>query len=155
MKPFLFAVSLALVSICLDQPALGQETEQPIKCDRVTLASPWLAWGNAVALASGSQEIEAGQPYMLALRQSNGAQTSAETFAFTVKTAGTFRFALESAAWIDLIHEGSVLKPKYFGHGPNCSGIRKVVDFELAAGTYAIHISKSSTAKIKLMVVNA
>lgn len=105
--------------------------------------------------AKSSQRIEAGHPYLLALRQSNGAQTSEETFAFTVKTSGTFRFALESAAWIDLIHEGFVLKPKSFGHGPNCSGIRKVVDFELPAGTYAVHISKSSTAKIKLMVVTA
>ena len=154
VKPFLIVASLALASICVDRAALAQGTEQPTQCEKVSLATPWLAWGNAGISATSTQEISIGQPYALELRPANKGPAFEGAFRFNVKAGGTFRFALESAAWIDVVEGASTLKPKSFGHGPTCSGIRKIVDFDLAPGTYSIRVTKSAKPKIKLLAIS-
>lgn len=59
---------------------------------------------------------------------------------FTVTTAGIYAIALSEAAWVDVTGDGRVLTAIGHRHGPPCSGIRKIVDFRLAPGTYTLQL---------------
>ncbi|UAK25999.1 hypothetical protein [Sphingomonas nostoxanthinifaciens] len=74
-------------------------------------------------------------------------------FAITVPAAGTYRFALSQGAWIDAVHRGDRLKSVAHGHGAACSGIAKIVAFELPAGRSYIQLSEAKAATIDVMVV--
>ncbi|TWB68045.1 hypothetical protein FBZ87_11288 [Nitrospirillum amazonense] len=82
-----------------------------------------------------------------------GEKTYAGTVAFTVPAAGPYRIAIDGAAWIDVVADGKSLDSTSHKHGPNCSGIHKVVDFGLAAGTYRLQLSNSPAAAVTVLVV--
>lgn len=73
-------------------------------------------------------------------------------FAFVADSAGTFRVALGSGAWIDVISGGQALESSAHGHGPDCSGVRKMVDFNLEAGTYTLQIAANGQPNLALLV---
>ena len=69
---------------------------------------------------------------------------SAGLMALTVPAAGTYAVGLSSAAWIDVVDaSGASVASAAHGHGPACSGMRKVVDFALAPGRYVIQLSSA------------
>ncbi|WP_443750451.1 homogentisate 1,2-dioxygenase [Asticcacaulis solisilvae] len=74
-------------------------------------------------------------------------------FMLTVDKAGTYTVAFDSGAWIDVIHDGQVVRSSTFGHGPDCSTIHKMVDFDLAPGHYTIEVSSAPKDTAVLMVV--
>lgn len=74
-------------------------------------------------------------------------------FAFNVSEAGTYRVALGSGAWIDVLRGEMPVLSTAHGHGPDCSGIRKMVDFALKPGRYVLQIAASGSPKIAMMVV--
>ncbi|MDE1148499.1 MAG: hypothetical protein PW843_18085 [Azospirillaceae bacterium] len=80
-------------------------------------------------------------------------KTYAGIVAFTVTVAGPYRIALDGGAWIDVVAGAKSLDSTSHRHGPNCSGIHKVVDFGLAAGTYQLQVSNSQAATVTLLVV--
>lgn len=41
------------------------------------------------------------------------------------------------------------------GHRPQCSGIRKIVDFELSPGRYPLQLSASKEARVTAMITPA
>lgn len=73
-------------------------------------------------------------------------------FAFTVATPGRYRVALGSAAWIDILADNKPVASTTHGHGPACSGIRTMVDFELGRGRHLLQIAGSRDPAIALMV---
>ncbi|ALJ11713.1 hypothetical protein [Sphingopyxis macrogoltabida] len=79
-------------------------------------------------------------------------ETHAGLLAFHVETAGSYRVALGAGAWVDVIQGGSALASTAHGHGPQCSGIRKMVDFSLTPGDYLLQIAASSTPSIAALV---
>lgn len=68
-----------------------------------------------------------------------------------VKKAGRLIIALDAGAWIDLIREGAVVKSVAHGHGPACSGIRKMVEFDVTPGRYQLQIVNAPAASIHAM----
>ena len=68
------------------------------------------------------------------------ATTSGGMASFTVATAGTYRVALGTAAWITIAKDGAVLQSVAHKHGLGCAGVRKMVDFTLTPGTYVLQI---------------
>jgi hypothetical protein len=80
------------------------------------------------------------------------AGTSAGLFAFTVTEAGRYRIALGAGAWVDLVRDGQALPSAGHGHGPDCTGIRKMVDFALQPGKYVLQVSGNPAPTIQLMV---
>ena len=70
-----------------------------------------------------------------------------------VKKAGRLIVALDAGAWIDLVREGTVVKSVTHGHGPACSGIRKMVEFDVTPGRYQLQIVNAPSASIHAMVV--
>lgn len=79
--------------------------------------------------------------------------SSGGTLAVSIATAGTYRLALGGAAWVDLVQGGKAVTSSAHDHGPKCTGVRKLVDFKLTPGTYAIQLSGSATTSLALMLV--
>lgn len=74
--------------------------------------------------------------------------------AVTIKTAGTYRFAIDPAAWIDVIGPtGQRLESVAHMHGPDCSGIGKIVDYALPVGDYMVQFSATKATALKVMMV--
>lgn len=72
---------------------------------------------------------------------------------FKVEAAGVYFVALGVGAWIDVIdQDGKAQTSAAHGHGPDCSGIRKIVDFKLTQGVYALQISGSNTADVGVLI---
>lgn len=70
-----------------------------------------------------------------------------------VKKPGRLIVALDSGAWIDLVRDGHVVKSVTHGHGPACSGIRKMVEFDVEQGRYLLQIVNAPSDKIRAMAV--
>ncbi|WP_447761181.1 homogentisate 1,2-dioxygenase [Sphingopyxis panaciterrae] len=79
-------------------------------------------------------------------------ESNAGLLAFTVETAGSYRVALGAGAWVDVAKDGAALVSTAHGHGPQCSGIRKMVDFSLTPGTYLLQIAASPKPSIAVMI---
>ena len=72
---------------------------------------------------------------------------------FTADKAGIWRIALGSGVWIELVRNGKALPSVAHGHGPICTGIRKMVDFALEPGRYLIEIAGNGQPVLPVMVV--
>lgn len=73
-------------------------------------------------------------------------------FVFRVAKPGIYRVALGSKAWVDILDRKNVVASSSHGHGPACSGIRKIVDFSLKPGRYTLQIAGSAAPELALMV---
>ncbi|WP_425908581.1 hypothetical protein [Nitrobacter sp. TKz-YC02] len=69
-----------------------------------------------------------------------------------VHEAGTYRVALDSVAWIDLVRDEQAVKSTAHGHGPNCTGIRKMVDYPLTPGPYVLQISANGRPQMTMLL---
>ena len=65
---------------------------------------------------------------------------------------GTYRVALGAGAWVDMLRDGKAIASTAHGHGPACSGIRKIVDFPLTPGSYVLQLAGSPDANIPVLV---
>jgi hypothetical protein len=72
---------------------------------------------------------------------------------FEVTQAGFYRVALGDFAWVDLDRGGKPLAPAAFGHGPECTAVKKVVDYELEPGHYVIEISGEKMPGLRLLIL--
>ena len=72
-----------------------------------------------------------------------------------MKKRGTYGIALGSPGWIDVYRIGdrTPLTSVKHGHGPDCSGIRKIVRFALTKGEYRVVLHGLEGASAKLMLV--
>ncbi|WP_257549525.1 homogentisate 1,2-dioxygenase [Sphingopyxis sp. DBS4] len=70
-----------------------------------------------------------------------------------IKTPGRLVVALGAGAWIDLVRDGAFVKSVAHGHGPDCSGIRKMVEFDVEPGRYLLQISSAPAASIDAMAI--
>lgn len=75
------------------------------------------------------------------------------TFPLTIGRPGTYRIALSTATWIDVIGDGHARTSIAHTPGPPCSGIKKIVDFALEAGTYQVQLSATKEMATKVMVI--
>ncbi len=55
---------------------------------------------------------------------------------------------MSQGAWIDLVQKGERLKSADHAHGPDCSGIAKIVAFDLQPGRYWVQLSEAKDATI-------
>ncbi|MEG3123222.1 hypothetical protein [Sphingomonas sp. GB1N7] len=78
---------------------------------------------------------------------------TAAMLSFTVAKAGVYQIGLASGAWVDVVSGGAALASVGHGHGPICTGLRKIVDFKLSPGRYTLQLSGIKTPTIKVMIV--
>ncbi|WP_375195428.1 hypothetical protein [Sphingobium sp.] len=135
------------------------------------LAEPWTSWtqsGSAIAGAtvSTAPRLILGKPvtatlrpavqvqYVLAPRK-NAPKSRGGLFILAVKDAARIGIALSEAAWIDAAMGKTALPSVDHGHGPACSGIRKIVWFDLAPGLHTIQIASATQSTIRIMAADA
>ncbi len=117
--------------------------------DASSLADARITIGKAVdARLRPTPEVR----YALRPEKPGGSVSFGGLYALTVEQAGHYRIALGSAAWIDLVQEGKALVSTAHGHGPDCTGIRKMVDFSLAPGRYLLQVSANAAPDMPLLV---
>ncbi|MFV0624065.1 homogentisate 1,2-dioxygenase [Sphingomonas sp. ac-8] len=75
--------------------------------------------------------------------------------AFTVGQAGHYRVALESKGWIDVLKDGQPLESSSHGHGPRCTGIRKLVGFTLQPGRYVLQLSNVPQDAVRVLIARS
>ena len=69
-----------------------------------------------------------------------------------VRQAGTYRVSLGAAAWVDVVRQGRAIASTAHAHGPDCSGIRKMVSFALTPGRYTVQIAAAAQPEIAVLV---
>ena len=58
-------------------------------------------------------------------------------------------------AWVDVVRAGRALASSAHGHGPACTGIRKIVDFRLQPGRYVLQVSGGTSASVPVLIARA
>ena len=74
-------------------------------------------------------------------------------FELAVPRDGTYRVTVADPMWIDLIGPNGVVESSAHGHGPDCSGLGKIVDFPLQQGTYRLELSAAEVPSSAVMVL--
>ncbi|MBO9670461.1 MAG: homogentisate 1,2-dioxygenase [Sphingobium sp.] len=77
---------------------------------------------------------------------------NAGMFAFSVDQPGTYRVALGSGGWVDVLEGGKAVESSAHGHGLECSGIVKMVDFPLKAGEHVLQVEGSKEATVGILI---
>ncbi|MEE4451184.1 hypothetical protein [Novosphingobium resinovorum] len=72
--------------------------------------------------------------------------------AFDVAEAGRYRVAQSGRSWVDVIVDGKPSPSVAHGHGPDCSGIAKMVDYDLPAGRHLLQVAANGEAALTVMV---
>jgi hypothetical protein len=120
------------------------------------------AWSSAPGMTADA--IPTGKNVALTLRPVDGAAfpltparppapgTFGGVYHVTVATAGTYRVVLQNGAWIDLVRDGKSLTSAGHMEGAPCSGIRKIVDFDLQTGTYSVQLSGAKTPQMRILI---
>jgi hypothetical protein len=81
-----------------------------------------------------------------------GAVSHGGMFELKIDKAGTYVVALGSGAWIDVLKDGKPLVSTAHSHGPDCSTLRKMVDFPLEPGRYVLQVSANADAKLPILL---
>jgi hypothetical protein len=67
-------------------------------------------------------------------------------FAFEANTAGRYRVALGAAHWVEVVANGAAIPSVAHGHGPDCTPVRKFVDWDLKPGRYLLQVTGDPAA---------
>jgi hypothetical protein len=67
-------------------------------------------------------------------------------------TAGTYKFTLSGAGWIDVVQDGKFVKPTAFGDPKDCAGVSKSLKFPLAAVPITLQLSGVGDPEIAVIV---
>ena len=167
-------IGLAVFAAAMITPsAQAQDSEAPPVCRSGVLNFPkeLAAWPDRTVMKTASSpadlakaEVRIGRAvdaalhptpgvhYVLRPEKPGGSVSYGGLYALTVTQAGSYRVALGSAAWIDMVQDGKAVVSTAHGHGPECSGIRKIVDFTLAPGRYVLQISANASDSVPLLV---
>ncbi len=168
-------ILLAVVAGLMAAPAFAQEHDAPacLATDAV-LSAALSDWNGKAAIGTAPSPEHAvhaplslGKGYEARLAKKaevtfavepekpGGSVSYSGLFSFTVETAGDYTVALGAAAWIDVLEDGKALEPSKFGHGPECTTIRKMVVFAMKPGLHVLQVAGNGADTLKLMVVKA
>ena len=70
-----------------------------------------------------------------------------------ITEAGSYGVAIDQPAWVDVARDGGTLHSNGNSHGPACSSVRKIVDFQLQPGRYTINLSRTQAPTVRLLVI--
>ena len=164
-----FSAVSAAIALVMTAPAVAQSAAPAGSCPEPKLPAGELApWASPVSLATasdaaglGNARVQVGKAADLSLHPIGSVRLPVPAgreggngglATVTIERAGTYRVALGSPGWVDLIAAGKAIKSTAHGHGPECTGIRKIVDFALEPGTYTIAISGAPATRTQLLV---
>jgi hypothetical protein len=160
-----------LVALALLGPSAAWAAEEPSGCDkfkwpidreRAALTAP-----DRPKLVSGAEVATSAPAAMtLALRPPGDAALPLPperapregTFAGFARftnppKAGVYTVSSSAGAWIDVVQDGHLLKPKAFSGATDCDGIRKTMKYELTAKPFVLQISGAKEDSISAAVL--
>ena len=71
----------------------------------------------------------------------------------TAPKAGIYTISLSAGAWVDVVQDGHLLKPKGFSGATDCDGIRKTMKYELEATPFVLQISGAKEDSISIAIL--
>jgi len=155
-KPMPGGMEMATPACSAKVPATGAlaawngQTDLQAQADPAGLAAASIRVGQAVRLALlPTPQVR----YPVQPEKPGGSVSHGGLVGVQVARAGKYRIALGSGAWIDLVGHGKPVLSIAHGHGPDCTGIRKMVDFDLKPGRYTLQISANADAQTSLLIV--
>lgn len=172
MRQSLVAASIAIALVSSSSDACAQEAGHSCANKLATLPPELAGWlsphpvdaaTEASNLRAATLEIgsatnatlksTADVRYVMRPEKPGGSASYGGLFNFAVSRAGTYRVALGSGAWIDVLKGKAAVASTAHGHGPDCSGVRKMVDFPLTPGRYTLQVAGSGEPNLALMIV--
>lgn len=141
--------------------ALLLASSAPQACPPTPAALPaslkgWHEAGAAPAIGRAFQVRGADPDTVHGLKPSEVARGgTAALVPFEIDTPATYRIALSDRAWVDVVSGDRVIAASAHAHGPACSGVRKIVDFRLERGRYALHLSGMRTSDVRVLIARA
>jgi len=90
--------------------------------------------------------------YPLRPEKPGGSVSYGGLIGIAIEEAATYRVGLSSGAWIDVVRDGTTVTSVKHGHGPDCTGIRKMVDFPLEPGHYTLQIAANGAPRISMIL---
>jgi hypothetical protein len=109
------------------------------------LLAPGVAFDATLAVTPRVEyPVEPGKP--------GGSVSFGGLFAFDVAEAGRYRVAQNGRSWVDVLVAGKAVPSVSHGHGPECSGVTKMVEYDLPAGRHLLQIAANGEAALTLMV---
>lgn len=168
MHPFVPRLASAALLLLIPTGAWSQMADAPACPAPVAPTGELAPWTSPVPLTAGADgahaaPLRAGQAAQVALlptpqvsyplqpEKPGGSVSHGGLLALDVAQAGTYHIALSTGAWLDVVGADGAQRSTAHGHGPECSGIRKMVDFALKPGHYAIQISANGPAEIRVL----
>lgn len=147
------------------------QAADPACASPAPLAEPWTSWtqngqARAGAQTDGAPALILGKPVVAALTPAAYVQFAAAPgkgakdghgglFTLSLRQAARVGIALDGPAWVDVVTGTTPQIAVDHGHGPACSGIRKMVWFDLSAGRHIVQIAGSKAASVRVMAADA
>ncbi len=168
LRTLLTAAAIALLPV-----AAQAQTMQKSSCTETdkSLPAAFSGWAEKTELAAAARAKDIGKSklvirhaatvtlhrtpdvsYIARPAKPGGSDSYGGLLAFDIQKAGTYQIGLSSGAWIDVVKNKTAVISTGHGHGPDCSSIRKVVDFPLEAGRYALQISANADPAVAVMI---
>lgn len=161
---------MASLSVALAPAALAQSPAPQPSCPATPAKLPaeFASWARPVAVAAGTAApvpVAVGRAMQVTLRptaqvryarppEKPGAPNGhGGMLALDVARPGTYRVGLSAPAWIDVVRDGKAIASTAHGHGPDCSGIRKLVSFPLQPGRYLIQFAGNPAPQVTAIIV--
>ncbi|ANI76541.1 MULTISPECIES: hypothetical protein [Sphingobium] len=163
-------VTACLLALCF-VPALANAQPATVCKDAPPPPEPWTSWMQSGSAIAGAEPISAprlilGKPVVATLRPVAQIQFAAAPakidakshgglFTLAVKAPARIGVALSGPAWADVVI-GSTSQPVVdHGYGLECSGIRKIVWFDLEPGLHIVQIANAPTREMRIMAADA
>ncbi len=131
--------------------AVFQQPPTSVAAGRSLADAPQIATERHYSLALQPQENVAFVTPPSKKMLSDGA--FAGVLRFRVEQAGTYRVAIDSGYWLDVVQDGKSLASVDFNGSQDCVGPRKIVVFELPANAdLVLQASAASAARARLSI---
>lgn len=132
---------------------------------------PWTSWSQSGTAMAGGEPLSAprlilGKPVVATLRPQTqvhfpssppgaGRHAMGGLFTLALKEPARVGIALSQPAWVDVVTGGTTAPSVDEGRGPDCSGIAKIVWFDLPAGVHLVALSGSTGRELRVMAADA
>lgn len=152
--------ALTVLPACSGQ-AIAAETPA---CTAIKLPAEWADWATPKAPPTDGALLP-GKAYTVTLAPMAEVPITAfdgkelpegsrgAVFNLVIPQTGTYRVTVGDPMWIDLIGAEGVVESTAHAHGPDCSGLGKVVDFPLKQGTYRLELSAAEVPASAVMAI--
>jgi hypothetical protein len=168
------AATVAGLLLCLPGAAVAQkpQTEPKVVCTAVVAPPPELkGWVAPTPLPAARRAADLAKAaivpgkaitaqfhpvaeveYRVPPEQADGPAVFGGLYSLRIDKAGTYRVASSAAPWMDIFVGKTPVTSTAHGHGLDCTGVGKQVDFPLKPGDYLLQFSESLTPTAEIMV---